>query len=75
MIKVKETFELNSEATVLVCEMFEDDIITTKIKSNIGHINRFEVEKIKNCFSVPATRNIVVFNLLKGDVVKNIEFV
>ena len=75
MINVKEMFKLNTEATVLVCEMFNDDIITKKIHSNVGLISRFEVEKAKNCFSASATRNIVAFNLPEGYIVKNFEFV
>ena len=75
MINVKETFKLNTGETVLVCEMFEDDIVTNKIESNVGDITGFEVEKPKNCFGTSMTRNIVVFNLPNECVVNNLMFV
>ena len=74
MINVKETIELNKNHTILVCEMFEDSLVTDRIKSNIGVHESFEVEKTKLCFSNPATRNIVMFNDPDSKNIKRLQF-
>jgi len=74
MINVKETIELNRNCTILVCEMFEDGLVTDKIRSDVGVHESFEVEKLKLCFSVSATRNIVMFNDPNSKNIKEIQF-
>ena len=72
MIKVLETFKINSNKGVLVCELFDDSEISKKLMSNVENYKEFEVETPKRCFSEPKTRNIV----LHGNYdLKNIKFV
>ena len=61
MRTVKDSFNINN-ATVLVCEMFEDEEVTKTLHTDIGRFNKdeFVVEKVKACFSTPTTRNIVI---------------
>ena len=72
MINVLETFKLNTNACVLVCEYFEDNTISDKLMSNVENYEEFEVEIIRNCFSVPKTRNIVLYGNYN---LKDIKFV
>lgn len=72
-MKVLEILNLNQKK-ILVCEIFDDDIITNKIRINNMTVENFVVETVKNCFSIPATRNIVLSNY-DGDKITDIEFV
>lgn len=74
MIKVLETVKLNTNATILVCDMFDDKIATKTIKSNIGLHSSFAIETPQECFSKPKTRDVLVYG---GDFskIKEIEFV
>ena len=63
MIQVREITQLNSNTTVLVCDMFSDDIVTKTIKTNFGTVCNFVVETPKECFSVPKTRDVLVYGL------------
>lgn len=75
MIKVREVFKINGEATVLVCDLFSDSEIGSVIQSNIGQHVNFEVFPIKACFSQPKTRNILVFGNEDYSKIATIEFV
>lgn len=75
MIKVKEILKLNNDMTILVCDVFEDDIITKTIESNVGKHNKIEVEKISACFSKPQTRNIIVYGLEDHSNIDRIRFI
>ena len=74
MIQVMDTMQLNEKGTLLVCEVFADEIITGTIKTNIGSFRNFSVEMLKECFSKPKTRDILLYG---GDYtkIKEIEFV
>lgn len=72
-MKVLEMLSIGQKK-ILVCEIFGDDIITKKLQVNNIEINNFVVEPVKNCFSIPATRNIVLSNYV-GDKITDIEFV
>lgn len=61
MIQVRETTQLNRNTFVLVCDMFPDDVVTKTIKTNLGTICNFVVETPKECFSVPKTRDVLVY--------------
>lgn len=74
MIRVKETMKLNNNYTVLICDMFNDNIVTDKIESNLGIHENFEVEGVKACFSIPKSRNIVIFDNLEGNDIRAIRF-
>jgi len=74
MIQVRETTKLNSEATILVCDMFPDDVVTKTIKTDFGTIRSFVVETPKECFSAPKTRDILVYGFVQTEI-KQIEFV
>lgn len=72
-MKVLEILNLDRKK-ILVCEIFEDDIITNKLQINNMTVDKFVVEPVKNCFSIPTTRNIVLSNY-DGDKITDIEFV
>ena len=57
MIKVIEVFEI-SNATILVCDLFDDSIITDTLITNIGVFNKdeFAVEHATACFGEPKHR-------------------
>ena len=61
MKKVKEILKINN-ATVLVCDLFDDSEITSRIKTNLGvfYSPEFEVEAVKFCFDKPKTRHIIL---------------
>lgn len=61
MKTVKDSFNIDN-STVLICELFADEIVTETLQTNIGYFNKdeFVVEKIKSCFSIPNTRNIII---------------
>ena len=75
MINVKEIMKVGNNVTVLVCDMFADDEIKSTIRSNIGNHKTFEVEKPKNCFSNPVTRNIALFGKDDYSKINSIQFV
>lgn len=74
MIPVMETMQLNENVTILVCDMFSDEIITKTIMTNLGKHQNIAVETIRECFSKPKTRDILVFG---GDYtkIKEVEFI
>lgn len=57
--KVFEIFEV-SNATVLVCDLFDDSVITDTLITDAGIFNKgeFEVEHPTACFSEPKQRFI-----------------
>ena len=62
MISVKEILNLRDEFTILVCDTFDDEIITDSLLINkcLFYKNEFEIEKNKSCFSKPNTRRITI---------------
>jgi hypothetical protein len=76
MKSVKETLKLNN-ATVLVCDLFEDSEITAKLKTNVGTFDssEFEVETVKPCFCEPITRKIVIKKSNITDAITNFSFI
>ncbi len=58
-IKVNEVFE-TSNATILVCDLFDDDKITDILITDIGTFNKdeFAVERATTCFNEPKQRMI-----------------
>lgn len=75
MIRVLEIMKIGNGRTALVCDMFEDKVVTNRISSNIGYFDSFVVEKPKYCFSQPTTRNIVLFGSGDYSSVNKIRFV
>lgn len=77
MVKVNEAWKLQENSIVLVCDMFEDDIITNKISTDIGEFEKpsFSVEAAKKCFSEPKTRDIVLHTKKDCANIRNIEFI
>ena len=57
--KVFEIFEV-SNATILVCDLFDDSVITDTLITDVGIFNKgdFEVERPTACFSKPKVRFI-----------------
>ena len=76
-MKVLEQINLSNNNVAVVCDLFPDSVITSKIKTNIGFFSdkEFFVEKPKNCFSMAKTRNIVIMNIPNTKPITSIEFV
>ena len=76
-MKVLEQIRLKGNKVAVICGLFTDADITSKIHTNIGDFreNEFFVETSKNCFSVAKTRHIVIFNVPETKQVTSIEFV
>ena len=55
--KVIEIFEI-SNATILVCDLFDDSVITDTLITDVGVFNKdeFAVEHATACFSEPKQR-------------------
>ena len=55
--KVLEIFEI-SNATILVCDLFDDSVVTDTLVTDVGIFNKeeFEVERATACFSEPKSR-------------------
>ena len=75
MVIVKESFAINN-ATVLVCEMFDNDIVTDQLITSVGNFKKgdFVVEDSKSCFSNPSTRNIVIKRVSLSNQIDKIAF-
>lgn len=74
-IKVNEAFRLNAPATVLICELFPNEIVTTVLESNIGKHRDFVVFPIRSCFSPAKSRNIVLVGNTDYSGIKHIRFI
>ena len=75
MISVKETIRLDKRIVILICEMFDNKIVTDTISSNIGLFKDFEINNVKACFSIPTTRIITVFTKEDCSNMKSIDFI
>ena len=77
MSKVVERFRLNSGEPVLICEWFDDDVITKQIKTDIGLFTEpeFALGTVTACFAPPTTRSIVIRTQKDCSKIKEIEFV
>jgi hypothetical protein len=74
MIPVLEVLKLNTGAYVLVCESFSDDAITKRVRIGDRLFERFEIERVKECFSAAKSRDIVLFTEANLSNVEKIEF-
>jgi hypothetical protein len=76
MIKVLDKLQL-SKGTVLVCEIFNTSDVTDRIKTNIGIFEKenFYIDDIKNCFSEPHTRNIVIRKNIDCSKITELDFI
>ncbi len=61
MIKVLENIK-GKNITILVCNWFDDKIVTDILQTDAGCFNStiFEVSPMNFCFSKPTTRHIVI---------------
>lgn len=77
MLTVKDSFEINNKITVLVCDMFTDDVVTNTLQTNEGLFarNEFAVEKVKYCFGTPTTREIVIRKTNLTGKIKSVDFI
>ena len=59
VINVIEVFEIPN-ATILVCDLFDDNVITDTLTTDIGIFNKdeFAVEHVTACFGEPKQRII-----------------
>ena len=75
MIAVKDTLQLKG-ITVLVCELFGDDVVTDKLETDAGVFSGgdFVVEDNKDCFSAVNTRNIVIRKAVIPQKINQIRF-
>lgn len=76
MIFVKESFETKN-ITILVCEMFSDDVVTDTLVTDVGSFNNreFAVMENKACFSIPTTRHVVIRKTNLPKKIEKINFV
>lgn len=74
MIKVLENIKIKN-ITILVCSWFDEDVITDTLQTDGGCFNHtmFEVLPVKDCFSKPTTRHIVIKNFFEKDI-KHVNF-
>ena len=58
-VEVKDVFEI-SNATMLVCDLFDDGIIADTLITDIGNFykDEFSVEHLTACFSEPKCRMV-----------------
>lgn len=75
MIPVLEVLKLNTGTYVLVCENFSDDAITKRVRIGDRLFERFEIERVRECFSAAKSRDIVLFTEANLSNVEKIEFV
>ena len=69
------TFRLDNGMTVLVCEPFTDDQVTSDLRLDGVKIEKFTVEPVRTCFSKPKSRHIVVKDKLLESQFKQALFV
>lgn len=75
MISVKEVFNLKNNTTILVCDLFSDDVVTDLVRTDSGDYSNFDVLPIRECFTKARTRNIVFYDELDLSNVKSVQFV
>ncbi len=77
MLSVIETHLLEKGKWILICDMFNDEVITNQLSVNGQLFSKtdFEVERPKDCFSLSATRNIVIFTDMRCENLKSVSFV
>lgn len=77
MKTVKQSFTIEKGFTVLVCEAFDDEIITDRLLTNVKifEIGEFTVEKAISCFGKPQTRNILIKQTYLDNEIKQFEFI
>ncbi len=69
MIRVLENIKIKN-ITILVCSWFDGDVIANTLQTDVGCFNHtmFEVLPVKNCFSKPITRHIVIKKIFERDI-------
>lgn len=77
MIKVIEKLRITTENPVLVCDLFEDDVITNRLKTDIGIFGEtsFSVGDVKSCFSPAASRTILLHTDQDCSTISEVEFI
>lgn len=76
-MKVLETLNLSYGYTVLITEWFDDNIITNKLLTNIGVLEKsnFYVEHPRPCFSNPTNRLITLRKHFHKGEITTVEFI
>ena len=59
-MRVYDTIKVREDVTALVCDRYEDEDITTTLKSNIGIHTSIQAEVVRDCFCVAKTRILYV---------------
>lgn len=77
MIKVIERLKTESLYTVLVCDLFSDDVITNRLKTDIGIFEEssFAIGDVKSCFSQPTSRTILLRTDKDCSEISEVEFI
>ena len=57
---VYETMKIRDDVTALVCDRYQDDEITEKVKSNLGIHTNFRTEDLRDCFCSCKTRILYI---------------
>ena len=65
------------DRTVLICELFNDDVVTDRLKTNIGILNydEFKVEQPRGCFSKPKASMIILKGNIDTSKIEEIDFI
>ena len=77
MIKVLDRLMVKSDTPVLVCDLFDDDVITNRLKTDIGIFDEtsFSVGDVKSCFSPAISRTIMLRTDNDCSQINEIEFI
>lgn len=77
MIKVKDRLRIKSSNPVLICDLFADDVITNRLKTDIGIFEEssFAIGDVKSCFSQPTSRTILLRTDKDCSKISEVEFV
>ena len=77
MINVKDILKMRSGMPVLVCDLFDDNVVTNKLKTDVGVFSKsdFSVGTVTACFSPVSSRTILLRTKRDCSGIKKIEFV
>ena len=77
MIAVKEMMKMESGMPVLVCDLFKDEDVTNRIRTDIGVFDspEFAVGTVTACFAPPTTRTILLRTHKDCSGIKSVEFI
>lgn len=73
-MRVHDMVIIRDDVTALVCDRYQDDEITRKVKSNLGIHTNIRAEDVRDCFCSYRTRILYIIGEDVSDITE-IEFV